>query len=147
MIKIKSGRKPLIGKRITFGNEIQLGDGVFVDSNSEIFGPLYVGNNVYINKECYMNGHISIGNNVQIGPRVSLIGVTHEVGDSNCRAGTSKKEKIVIEDGVWVGACSVILPNVHIGKGAIIAAGSIVIKDVPSNCMVGGNPAKMIKKL
>jgi len=138
----------LIGKRIIFGNEIRLGGSVFIDSNSEFFGPLYVGvNDVYINRQCYINGNVSIGNNVQIGLRVSLIGVTHEVGDSNCRAGTSKKETIVIEDGVWIGACSTILPNVHIGKSALIAAGSIVIKDVPSDCMVGGNPAKMIKKL
>ena len=146
-VKITCGKNTLIGKGIIFGNNISLGDGVFIDSNSELFGPLSVGNNVYINRQCYINGKKIIGNNVQIGPRVSIIAVTHEMGDSNARAGTATIEEIIIGDGVWIGGCSVILPNVHIGKGAIIAAGSVVIKDIPPNVIVGGCPAKIIKKI
>lgn len=54
---------------------------------------------------------------------------------------------IVIEDNVWIGASVIILKGVHIGEGSIIAAGSVVTKDVPSRCVVAGNPAKIVKKL
>jgi len=146
-VKIKSGKKILIGKGIIFGRNISLGNDVFIDSNSEIFGPLHAGSNVYINRQCYINGDVILGNNVQIGPRVSLIAVTHEIGNSNSRAGTPIVGKIIIDDGVWIGACSVILHNLHINKGAIIAAGAVVIEDVPPNVIVGGCPAKIIKRL
>lgn len=52
---------------------------------------------------------------------------------------------VIIEDGVWVGCNVTILKGVHIGKGSVIAAGSIVTKDVPPYSIVGGNPAKVIK--
>lgn len=56
-------------------------------------------------------------------------------------------EDIVIEDGVWIGAGSTILLGVTIGKGSVVASGSVVTKDVPPLCVVGGVPAKMIKKI
>jgi acetyltransferase-like isoleucine patch superfamily enzyme len=58
---------------------------------------------------------------------------------------TSNAKPIVIEDCVWIGANTIILPGVRIGKGAIIAAGSVVTKSIPSMVIAGGNPAKVIK--
>lgn len=58
-----------------------------------------------------------------------------------------KKEKIIIEDDAWIGCNSIILKGVTVGRGAIVAAGSVVTKDVPPWTMVAGNPAKCIKKL
>ncbi|MDR2406844.1 MAG: sugar O-acetyltransferase, partial [Bacteroidales bacterium] len=52
---------------------------------------------------------------------------------------------VVIEDNVWIGDKVTILPGVHIGYGSIIGANAVVTKDVPANCVVGGNPAKIIK--
>lgn len=57
------------------------------------------------------------------------------------------KEKIVIRESTWIGCMSIILAGVFIGKGAIIAAGSVVTKDVPDYTIVGGNPAKKIRKI
>ena len=55
------------------------------------------------------------------------------------------KRNIIIEDDVWIGANSVILPGITIEQGAVIGAGSVVTKDVPSYAIVAGNPAKIIK--
>ncbi|WP_418555536.1 DapH/DapD/GlmU-related protein [Longibaculum muris] len=54
---------------------------------------------------------------------------------------------IILKEKSWIGAGSTILAGVIIGKNSIVAAGSVVTKDVPDNCIVGGNPAKIIKKL
>ena len=55
--------------------------------------------------------------------------------------------KVVIEDNVWIGEGSMIMPNVTVGKGSIIAANSVVTKDIPPYCLVAGSPAKIIKTL
>lgn len=62
-----------------------------------------------------------------------------------CEQDATTKGAIIIEDEVWLGANSIILSGVTIGKGAIVAAGSVVTKDVPPYTIVGGNPAKFIK--
>ena len=54
---------------------------------------------------------------------------------------------VIIEDNVWIGEGSMIMPNVTIGKGSIIAANSVITKDIPSYCMAAGSPAKIIKTL
>lgn len=53
----------------------------------------------------------------------------------------------MVDDGTWIGSCSLILPGVHIGKGVIIAAGSVVTKDCEDNCLYAGNPAKLVRRL
>ena len=54
---------------------------------------------------------------------------------------------VIIEDGVWIGDKVTILPNVRIGKNAVIGANSVVTKDIPENCVAGGIPAKIIKTI
>ena len=54
---------------------------------------------------------------------------------------------VIIESGVWIGACACIMPGVHIGENAVIAGGAVVVKDVPANTVAGGNPAAVIKTL
>ena len=58
----------------------------------------------------------------------------------------NQSDGIVIEDYVWIGIGAILLKGIRIGSGAVIAAGSVVTKDVPSNCMVAGNPAHIIRK-
>ena len=79
-----------------------------------------------------------------IGPKVNLITINHDVNPENSSATYGRP--IVIEDKVWIGINSTILPGVKIGYGAIVGAGSVVTKDVPPYAIVGGVPAKLIRK-
>lgn len=97
---------------------------------------------------CKVRGPLQIGANVMMGPDVMIIPANHstERTDIPMRGQRGKMDrKIVISDDVWIGARVIILPGVHIGKGAILGAGAIVTKDVPEYAVVGGNPAKIIK--
>ena len=84
---------------------------------------------------------LRFGNNVSISPEVSLITSNHLKDDP---AFGIEDKPIVIEDYAWVGSRATVLPGVTIGKGAIVAAGSVVTKDVPAFAVVGGVPAKVI---
>lgn len=108
---------------------------------------IILGKNVFINFNCtFMDrGIIEIHDNVFIGPNVSIISENHGIEPSKRREITSKK--IVIEENVWIGANSIILPGVTIRKNSIVAAGSVVTKDVEENTIVAKNPAVVIKKI
>ena len=82
-----------------------------------------------------------------VGYYVKFICISHKIGDREKRAGKTIYSSIIIHDGCWIGACSTILGGVTIGTGSIIAAGSVVTRNVPSNEMWGGVPAKFIKRL
>jgi maltose O-acetyltransferase len=115
-----------------------------------IFNPnrLSVGNNVYLGYNCYYGqGDIVIKDNVLIGPFVSITASNHTISekDGSYRDGSFKAKTITIEENVWVGAHVCILAGVKIGERSLIAAGSIVTKDVPSGTVVAGCPAKVIK--
>ena len=116
------------------------------------------GPNLFIGKHFYANYNlvvldfdkITIGNNVMFGPNVTLSSATHNV-DYRIRNKNDEMDimgaPIVIEDNVWLGANVVVMPGVTIGKHSVVAAGSVVTKDVPPDTIVGGVPAKVIKKL
>lgn len=120
-----------------------------------VLPPLYIdyGKPVTIGKGCFIQqcctffgrGGITIGNDVFIGPKVNLITINHDVNPDN-RSATYGRP-IVIEDKVWIGINSTILPGVRIGYGAIVGAGSVVTKDVPAMTVVAGNPARIIKAI
>lgn len=82
---------------------------------------------------------------VFIGPKVNLITINHDINPDN-RAATYGRP-IVIEDKVWIGINSTILPGVKIGYGAIVGAQSVVTRDVPPMTVVAGNPARIIKRI
>lgn len=115
----------------------------------DIDGKLAVGNNSFIGKKLSIHGNemVKIGHNCDIAPEVTFLTGTHEIGDKTRRAGKGKCLPISVGNGTWVGARSTILPGVTIGNGCIIAAGSVVTKDVSDNTLVAGVPAKEIKKL
>ena len=118
---------------------------------------LSVGNNVYIGKYCTIECDGVIGDNVMIANHVGLIGrydhdytcvgkpirSTPWIGSPDYN-GPGKDLKVVIEDDVWIGFGAVVLSGVRIGKGAIVAAGSVVTKDIEPYSIAGGNPAKKI---
>ena len=80
-----------------------------------------------------------------IGPKCNLITINHDPNPDN-RSATYGRP-IVIEDKVWIGINATILPGVKIGYGAIVGAQSVVTHDVPPMTVVGGNPARIIKKI
>lgn len=114
------------------------------------FGPgLSVGDESGIGVNCELNGEIRIGKNVLMGPEVVMYTQNHEFQDSETlimQQGYRTADPITIEDDVWIGRRVIILPGVNIGKGAVIGAGAVVAKDVPSYSIAVGNPVRVIGK-
>lgn len=111
-----------------------------------------IGNNCLINHNNVLQagkkvGKIIIGNYVHTGANVMMFAFNH--GFDNLDVPTIKQDyydgDIIINDDVWIGAGSILLPGIKIGKGSIIASGSVVNKDVPPFTIVGGVPAKILK--
>lgn len=109
--------------------------------------PVTIGENCFIQQCCtfFGRGEITIGNGVFIGPKCNLITINHDPNPEN-RSATYGRP-IVIEDNVWIGINSTILPGVRIGYGAIVGAQSVVTHDVPTMTIVAGNPARIIKSI
>lgn len=108
---------------------------------------LSLGREVFINENTRITAYqdIAIGNGCWISWDVNIIDTDfHTIVDNG--VAKSKDAGIAIEDDVWIGAKAIILKGVTIGKGAVVAAGAVVTKNVPPECIVGGNPAKVIKE-
>lgn len=126
-----------------------------IDESVAVFTPLYInygkhtkiGKNVFINFDCVFLdlGGITIEDGVLIAPKVSLLTEGHSISP-NERHGLVPKS-IHIKKNAWIGANATILQGVIIGENSVVAAGSVVSKDVPDNVVVGGTPAKIIKKI
>jgi acetyltransferase-like isoleucine patch superfamily enzyme len=126
-----------------------------IDKSTTVFVPFYtnfgkhikIGKNVFINHACsFLDlGGITIEDDVQVGPRVNLITENHPVDPSKRKYLDLKP--VVIRRNVWIGAGATILPGVTVGENSIIAAGAVVNKDVPDNTIVGGVPAKIIRRI
>ena len=127
--------------------QVERGDVVVIDSYIDYGKPVTIGKGCFIQQCCtfFGRGGIIVGNDVFIGPKVNLITINHDVNPDN-RSATYGRP-IVIEDKVWIGINSTILPGVRIGYGAIVGAGSVVTKDVPAMTVVAGNPARIIKAI
>ena len=115
--------------------------------NTDFGKNIHIGQRVFINSGCKMQdqGGIYIGDDVLIGHNACLLTLNHEMDPEN-RADMHPKP-IHIEDKAWLGSNVTVLPGVTIGEGAIVAAGAVVTKDVDSNTIVGGVPAKIIKRI
>lgn len=127
-----------------------------VDESFLLIPPFYtaggdeirVGQNVFVNQNCtfYDLGGLDIADDVMIGPNVSIITTGHPLEPSRRRGATIGKP-IVIEKGVWIAAGATIIGGVTVGENSVVAAGSVVTKDVSPNTLVGGNPAKVIRPI
>lgn len=82
-----------------------------------------------------------------VGHGVTFVTAIHSIGDRRRRAGPVTPGRITVGDGAWIGANATILPNVSIGVGAVIAAGSLVNRDVPPDSLYGGVPARRMRDL
>ena len=138
------------------GNNVSLADGTIIGFGDNI----HVGNNVSINYRCILNdcNSIVIGNDVLIAPGVQLNTASHPTllderltKDWNPHSGEYRwrtfARPIIIGDGCWIGANATIIGGVTIGDGAVVAAGAVVTKDVEPGTIVGGVPARIIKRL
>ena len=112
-------------------------------------GDVTIGDHTRIGIHCTVIGPVSIGNNVNLAQGITVTALNHNFEDVTRRIdeqGISTKP-VVIGDDVWIGANAVILPGVTIGRHVVVAAGAVVTKDVPDNCVVAGVPAKVIKAI
>ena len=125
--------------------------------NAWINPPFYCdyGFNIEIGKDFFANynctildvAKVIIGDNVYFAPNVAVYTAGHPIHPVMRESGYEYGIGITIGDNVWVGGNSVILPGVHIGSNSVIAAGSVVTKDVPEWSVVGGNPCRVIRKI
>ena len=128
----------------TVGSKPFIGDNFHCDFGLHI----HVGDNFHADYNCTMLdvAEIRIGDNCLIGPDVGIYTAGHRL-EPEGRVLDGYGIPIVIGNDVWIGGHSTILPGVTIGDGAVIAAGSVVAKDVAPRTLVGGNPAKAIKSI
>lgn len=137
-------------KNIILGNNVILGlnNQIYAFGRGNEF--VEIKNDVGFNSNVMVNanegGSVIIGNKVIIGPNVVIRASDHRFGDINIsiREQGHNAGRIIIEDDVWIGANAVILRDVVIGKGSIVAAGAVVTKNVDRFSVVGGVPAKVI---
>lgn len=110
---------------------------------------IYGGENGFINYDCTIldTARIYLGKNILIGPNVRFYTPMHPIDYQERATGVEHGEPITIGDDCWIGGNAVICPGVTIGNRCIIAAGAVVVKDVPDDSMVGGNPARLIRRL
>lgn len=108
-----------------------------------------IGENVFVNYDAVMldGGSIRIGNNVQIGPKCQLYTPQHPIDHVARREPQETAYPITIGDDTWLGGGVVVCPGVTIGARCIIAAGSVVVRDIPDDCLAAGNPAVVKKRL
>lgn len=90
---------------------------------------------------------VTIGDYVLIGPNTLIATVNHPLSPKGRRARLGQAKPIIIGNDVWIGGNCTILPGVTIGNNVVIAAGAVVISDIPDNCVVGGVPADVIKRI
>ncbi|GHD65391.1 sugar O-acetyltransferase [Jeongeupia chitinilytica] len=90
---------------------------------------------------------ITIGNNVLVGPNVQFYGASHPIDHIARRDWVARWKPITVEDDAWIGGNAVICQGVTIGARAIVGAGAVVLRDVPPDTIVGGNPARIIRHI
>ena len=110
---------------------------------------VHLGNNVGIGDYCTINTDVIVGNDVLVGSNVGLIARdAHSVYipcSTMFASPRGDKHRIVIEDDVWIGFGTLVLSGVTVGRGSVIAAGSVVTKNVPAYTIVAGSPARVLK--
>jgi acetyltransferase-like isoleucine patch superfamily enzyme len=155
------GKSCFIDDRVTIfshadGGEVRLGDRVHLyrDTIIEVGagGSVVIGDDTHIQAGCNLKGFMSslvIGRNVQVAPHCGFSPYEHNFEDIHApiqKQGIRSKGPIVLDDDVWLGLGVAVLEGVHIGKGAVIGAGSVVTKDLPAYSVAVGVPARVIRQ-
>lgn len=154
------GKSCFIDDRVTIyahpdGGEVRLGDRVHLyrDTIIEIGagGSVIIGDDTHIQAGCNLKGFLGsliIGRNVQLAPRCGFSPYEHNTDNPDTpiqKQGIRSKGPIVLDDDVWLGLNVSVLEGVHIGRGAVIGAGSVVTRDIPELAIAVGVPAQVIR--
>lgn len=126
------------GTNVNVAKGARFGNGKFIE----------IGNNSGIGMYAKVPNDIIIGEDVMMGVNVTIFGSNHVFDRTDIpmrKQGMRKEQPVIIEDDVWIGSNSIIMPGRKISKGTIIGAGSVVTKDFPEYSIIGGNPARLIK--
>lgn len=137
---------------IEIGKNFSLGRNSMIECTGvirELGEKLTIGNNVGIAANAFiaMRGNINIGDDTIFGPGVSIHAENHVFKDLKkpIRFQGATRNGVSIGKNCWIGSHVTILDGVHIGNNVVVAAGALINKDIPDNCIVGGVPAKVIK--
>jgi acetyltransferase-like isoleucine patch superfamily enzyme len=127
------GRGVMIDHRVYFKYPwlVRLGSDVSINRGSEFYPGMM------------QRAQVQIGDRVRIAPNVRFHAAGHDPNDPHLGDAAAT---IIVEDDAWIGAAAIILPGVRVGSGAVVAAGSVVNRDVPANVIVGGVPARIIRQ-
>jgi len=152
---VKRGKKSVIyrsvRKDIVPFNRFVLGERSVIEDYSIVnnaVGDVVIGNRTRIGFGNTVIGPVQIGDDVSFAQNVTITGLNHNYQDVNIpisNQGITTK-CVIVEDDVWIGANSVILPGVSIGKHSVVAGGSVVTRDVPPYSVCVGNPARVVKQ-
>jgi acetyltransferase-like isoleucine patch superfamily enzyme len=127
--------------------KVRIGRGSIIHWKTRFFEPagINIGEYCNIGNDAFLDGRsgLTIGNRVATGAEVMIYTLQHDIDSPSFEAAGGP---VVIEDYVYIGPRAIILPNVRIGYGAVVAAGAVVAKDVPPYAVVGGVPAQFIRE-
>ena len=132
-------------------NKFYMGDNSTIEDFTTInngVGDIYIGDRTRIGLGCTLIGPVKIGNDIRLAQNIVMSGLNHNYEDVTIPTSDQgvTTAPIVIEDETWLGANCVVLPGVTIGKHCVIAAGSIVTKDISPFSVAAGNPARVMKQ-
>ena len=124
------------------------GEHVNIRKGAHLSDSITLGDYSGIGENAYLGGTVVIGKDVMMGSDCKFFAINHNTRDCSVpmrTQGFAEDRPIVIEDDVWIGANVIVCAGVHVGKGAILGAGSVIRKDVPPCAVVIGNPAQILR--
>ena len=128
-----------------------LGENALIEKNIRIdYGfNVHAGDNFFVNYDCVFLdcAPITFGNNVFIAPQCGFYAVNHPLEADLRNSGVETGVPITVGDDVWIGGGVKVMPGVTIGSNVVIGGGSVVVKDIPSNSLAVGNPARVVKSI
>ena len=134
--KFQTGHAVLIRENNTIGDNVSIGSHTVIEREN------HIDDDVRIHSHCFIPEFVIIKKRAWIGPRLTILNVLHPP----CPKFEECAKHVIINENVKIGGNVTILPRVSIGKNSLIGAGSVVTKDVPSDSVVAGNPARVTKK-
>ena len=134
---------------------IRIGRSTLIRGRLRLTGPRGCISRLTIGSTCFfttplhidLNADVVIGNRVTIGHDVAIVTSAHHIDGPERRCGEEVPAPVRIGDGCWIGAHAILLPGVVVGDGSIVAAGAVVSRDVEPHTIVGGVPARLIRRL
>lgn len=112
-------------------------------------GSLEMGMGSFVGPQCFIQVPTRLGNHVMLAARVAAVGGNHRmdlVGTPMSLSGREHSDPVIVEDDVWVGYGAIMLAGARIGRGSVVAAGAVVVGAIPDGVVVGGIPARVIRR-